>query len=1025
MVRKRDLIVDDDLDSSSNNSSDEDQIDLNDPDLRDEHDLFDDPYHQKRSKRRKTRNGKNDAIYGVFSSTNDTDQSQNSRQLNKKLKRTQIFVQASSASSSLQPNLSKIDETKKNVDSEDRFVPEATTNPDEEESDTTSESESDSSVDDDQVVKLASDDDTQPKLEDESGGKRDDRDPENQTSFGRPGLGSSRLPSNLSSATAGLGSRNSLQSSNPRPSLGSFKSGDTDQRTAQNSDQPLPPRRSFLGARQEQSSQPLKMKPLSKAEQIHFAKLSQDKTSSIGLRMLQKMGWKSGSGLGAQGEGIVTPIETKARPKGMGLSYKGFEERTQQAVEEDRRNGKIIDDDVDSKSKKQSKSSVRKEVWKSKTKQSRKSKIVHRTYEELISDLGDDLQQTNLGLGEIIDLTGRKLPSLSTTLLHDSKGPTEEGRDLRLPELTHNLALICGIVKGNLLNLAKEGKSINQKRDQLAKDSAQSKETIRVKRQNMEKMKKIVEISQQVEAVQREIISQIDQDSTSEEICELVDRFDDTFNQLLMIVQSQNEAENESLGLDEIVVCGLAPILRKAWARWDVLYQPQLFVKQIRRYKQMLRLDRSRPSQRSISDHEFQHPLFPHLNVASDLHEEKRMMTAYESLIWNDWLPKIRSTVSNWSAYRSDDMIRLYTSWQSVLPQFVNDNFLDQLILPKLISAVTQWSFREQTQDQELLHTTRPNSNRVSLHLFIFPWLEHLGSHRSEVLMVEVKLKLAEWIKSYKFRPTNEEEKMMVEDLLVWKDDVLKRAEWDKLMLRSLIPNLSAYLRSRLEVNPKKQDLGPVRVMFQWLRLISNREILGEMLSSEFFTKWLETLWIWLKSPNSDLGQILEWMNWWKGIIPDQLRQKTTIFDKGFGRAQEILNEAQCLRSEGEDLEMRLKRPDLVLRPLIRPKASSNPSGQNLRRVTKKPIEAREITFKSIVEEEVSKADLLMVPLGKTLSSQGKSLFRLSNGLDGNGLMMYIEDDAIFVRVKDEDGNDDWEPMMVEEVIERAKRAVA
>lgn len=73
---------------------------------------------------------------------------------------------------------------------------------------------------------------------------------------------------------------------------------------------------------------------ISAKEAQHFAQLASK--GDLGLRMLEKMGWKSGTGLGANQQGIVTPIGegTKMRKQGAGIS-KG--ERSAGSIAEERR----------------------------------------------------------------------------------------------------------------------------------------------------------------------------------------------------------------------------------------------------------------------------------------------------------------------------------------------------------------------------------------------------------------------------------------------------------------------------------------------------------------------------------------------------------------------------------------------------------------------------------------------------------------------------------------------------------------
>ena len=142
---------------------------------------------------------------------------------------------------------------------------------------------------------------------------------------------------------------------------------------------------------------------ISTQERVHFNKLE----GSYGARMLAKMGWVSGTGLGTSGEGRVVPVETKVRKKGMGIAFGGFSERTEQEKAEARRNGQIVsDEEEDTPRKGKGKAGARKEpaeAWKRPRKV--KTKIEHKTYEEILAETGDSIPPA-AGIGPIIDATG-------------------------------------------------------------------------------------------------------------------------------------------------------------------------------------------------------------------------------------------------------------------------------------------------------------------------------------------------------------------------------------------------------------------------------------------------------------------------------------------------------------------------------------------------------------------------------------------------------------------------------------------
>lgn len=130
------------------------------------------------------------------------------------------------------------------------------------------------------------------------------------------------------------------------------------------------------------------------------------------------------------------------------------------------------------------------------------------------------------------------------------------------------------------------------------------------------------------------------------------------------------------------------------------------------------------------------------------LYSEKPM-TPYESLIWNAWLPKVRSALNNdWSPENPQPAVQLYEAWSTLLPPFVRDNFFDQLVLPKVHKAVGDWN---------------PRKHRVPLQKIVFPWLPHVGLRLEDVLgdaRRKVKSMLRNWVVA----------DGLPEDLMVWKD---------------------------------------------------------------------------------------------------------------------------------------------------------------------------------------------------------------------------------------------------------------
>jgi len=121
-------------------------------------------------------------------------------------------------------------------------------------------------------------------------------------------------------------------------------------------------------------------------------------------------------------------------------------------------------------------------------------------------------------------------------------------------------------------------------------------------------------------------------------------------------------------------------------------------------------------------------------------------MTPFESLLWNIWLPKVRTSINNeWSPDLPRQAVKLYEVWSSFLPLFIRDNLLDQLILPKVQKAVADWNSKNAT---------------ASLQSIVFPWLPYIGL-RIEDIVGDARRKIKNLLRVEEDMPT---------DLVAWRD---------------------------------------------------------------------------------------------------------------------------------------------------------------------------------------------------------------------------------------------------------------
>ncbi|KAJ2962314.1 hypothetical protein NQZ79_g2566 [Umbelopsis isabellina] len=611
-----------------------------------------------------------------------------------------------------------------------------------------------------------------------------------------------------------------------------------------------------------------------------FAKFASHGTG-FGMKMLQKMGWQVGKGLGAEGEGIINPIETKQRPTRMGIAFKGFDERTKQHKEEAVRRGEAVSDEEMTEAPVKSKK--RRDAWKKdaltpsadrsdEPAKPRKPKVVYKTANDIINEaaITEPVPQ------KIIDMTGPAAREISSISQIRSQSPTMMETSTRLPELRHNLRLIADLSLSDLDHLTREKRLAEARAQNLEVEKQQLEQRIESDSTEMQRIEELKRIGLEIQAISKSALA-----TGAFEQGDITALFGEHFK----LLETQYSQEYKSFGLDSLVVSVWAPIMKYGCARWDVLSNPTWSADLVSRWRRLLPcygesdgVQRNGDDYMDMDDGNHSRQRNGRRNVGNDA---TLLMTPYESMMFSIWLPKVRSAINNnWNPREPDPIIQLLEAWTPpILPLFIYENIIDQLILPKLSKAVSDWD---------------PRNDPVQIHTWIHPWLPALKAWRLAPIFTSIRQKLSVVLRQW--HPSDES---ALHILQPWKD-VWDANPMEKLIIKSILPKLTQVMRTEFIVNPREQNLEPFVWCLAWKDMISP-VLLGQLLEHEFFPKWLDVLyrWVTLDPKTINWDEVSQWYSWWKQVFASYGVDENPLVKVGFRQGLELMHRA----SSGEQVE--------------------------------------------------------------------------------------------------------------------------
>ncbi|KAL8845768.1 MAG: hypothetical protein Q9221_009091 [Calogaya cf. arnoldii] len=700
------------------------------------------------------------------------------------------------------------------------------------------------------------------------------------------------------------------------------------------------------------------------------------KPTGFAAKMMAKMGYVEGQGLGASGRGRLAPVETQLRPTGAGLG--AVREKTKQAKDDEKREaafrGEVLEDSEEEEKTR------RKELKKKRlagvggaASTPAKQKAKYRTAAE-IEAATEGLEVPNV-LKSIIDATG------SETKLLTSTAGLMSTQNAMVPGETESMK-IAKRARRDLESFAEEWNTVSERKKFYEMQEAQLVQEMDELEGSTRGLETVMKAIRDIQLAGSDIVvDQVGWETTTEALESLDSEYGDRV---------------EALVLQEVAVAAIHPLFKKAMHDWRPLEDHTNVSSYLSRLSHLFGIQpSSNGTDLALQSDPLLHSIRP-----------SKSTTPYETMLYTLFLPPIRSAITNgWDPTDPMPLLSLVQTWSTILPAFILTGLTHSLIPTRLETLLSAWK------------SSRPASAKhpqPSPHTYIFPWLPFLPASQLSPtsptgLFSTLKGKLKSLFQSY---PLTHPPPNTLTSLL----PILPPSLLHSLLTRHLLPRLASYLSENLLIDPSNQDLAPLTEALAWLTPTwsLSTTVTAHLLTAEFFPKWHQILYVWLTN-NPNYEEIRQWFLWWKEQFPESLRDHD-IMAKEWNKGLETMTLALDLGPE--NVATQLPPPETgPVKPLIISASQQQQLRQQEHPQMRSILADEPVTFRNVLETWCTENSLLFIPMREADPASGLPLFRLTASATGKGgVVVFLRGDVVWVREGKREGAT-FKPVGLDEVL--------